>query len=112
MNTRTTLTALALVFSAVGAAQAQEVTTFAATKSVALRADVAAEAARFVASGRMHESSYIAFENGLVSVRDRADVRAEAVHAVASGQARLLNSEGWTPQPAARVEVRQLASLN
>jgi hypothetical protein len=111
MNTRSTLTALALVFTTLGAAQAQEVTTFPPTASIASRADVAAEAARFVAAGKMHESSYLVLADGPVSTRDRAEVRAEAARAVATGEARLLNSDGWTPRPAPRVEVRQLAGL-
>lgn len=99
MNTRHTLAALVVAFAAVGAAQAQEATVFptAATGVSSLsRAEVAAEAARFVASGKAHEAAYLAGDTATPGRLDRAEVRAAAVRAVASGEARLLNSEGWT----------------
>lgn len=109
MNTRRTITAIALALTAAGAAQAQEVTTFPAAASIASRADVNAEAARFVASGAAHESAYLTVDTMIKSSRDRAEVRAEAARAVASGEARLLNSEGWMPQPLVTAEARLLA---
>jgi hypothetical protein len=109
MNTLRTITAIALALSVVGAAQAQEATPVPAAASIASRADVAAEAARFVASGAAHESAYLTVDSMPKVSRDRAEVRAEAVRAVASGQARLLNSDGWTHQPQPTVQVRQVA---